>query len=460
MTMDASAKKKASKPGTPGQVQTGLAGTPMQAIREVFGYLRRYKNQVFVLKIDDSLLSKPLFSLLIKDIVTMQQIGIRVILVPGAKHSIDKVLKTYKVASPMKDDVRITSEDAMPLVKLGASNVTNALISLLSESEAHGVVGNWVRARAIGVVNGVDYQHTGRVEKVNVQLINNMLEDHLIPIVPNIGWNVVGKDYNLSSNELAVAMATALKASKLFFIGVEPGIPVVPACDFADAGEKASGYFSNLDLEEGEILLRDFSPSLLAEHREQVSLALKACEAGVDRVHVIDGSQDGILLQEIFSSTGHGTMFYANHYDKIRPAQPNDIAEILRIMQPYVDAGMLVQRTAENIAEDLEEYSVYKIDDTLHGCASLHVYPNGMAELSALVVDSNYCGQGTGRKIVSFLLAKARKMGVKSVFLLTTQTSDFFMRNGFRESPISVLPPEKLATYNQDRNSRVLTIAV
>ena len=456
--MEGNGKKKTAKPAS--QAQAGAAGYPMQGMREVFGYLRRYRNQVFVLKIDDHLMSKPLFSLLIKDIVLLQKIGIRVILVPGAKHSIDKVLKTYKVNSTMKDDVRITTEEAMPLVKLGASNVTNVLISLLTENGANGVVGNWVRARAMGVLNGLDFQHTGRVEKVDVALINNMLEDGLIPIVPNIGWNLVGKDYNLSSSELAVAIAKALQASKLFFIGVDTGIPVVPECDFADAGEKASGFFSNLDLDEGGILLRDFSASLKSEHRELVYLAMDACAAGVDRVHFVDGSLDGILLQEIFSSAGHGTMFYANQYDKIRAAKPSDIPEILRIMQPYVEDGVLIQRSAETLAEELENFVVFKVDSTLHGCAGLRIYPDKKAELYAVVVDPGYTGQGTGRKIISYLIDKARKAGVKSVFLLTTQTSDFFMRNGFKEASLAALPPERQSDYNPDRNSRVLAITL
>jgi amino-acid N-acetyltransferase len=348
----------------------------------------------------------------------------------------------------------------MPLVKLGASNVTNTLISLLSENGANGVVGNWVRARAMGVLNGLDYQHTGRVEKVDVNLVNNMLDDGLIPIVPNIGWNLVGKDYNLNSSELAVAIAKALRATKLFFIGADTGIPVVPECDFADAGEKASGFFSNLDVEEGNILLRDFSASLKSEHRELVSLAMDACAAGVDRVHFINGALDGILLQEIFSSAGHGTMFYANQYDKIRPAKPTDIPEILRIMQPYVDDGILVQRSAESLALDLDDFVVFKVDATLHGCAALKIHPDKKAELYAVVVDGTYTGQGTGRKIVSYLLEKARKTGVKTVFLLTTQTSDFFMRNGFREAPLTVLPAERQAAYNPDRKSRVLAASL
>jgi amino-acid N-acetyltransferase len=452
--MEGNGKKKSAKSAS--QAQAGLAGFPMQGMREVFGYLRRYRDQVFVLKIDDSLMGRPLFSLLIKDIVLLQKIGIRIVLVPGAKHSIDKVLKTYRVNSTMKDDVRITTEEAMPLVKLGASNVTNVLISLLTESGANGVVGNWVRARAMGVLNGLDYQHTGRVEKVDVALINNLLGDGLIPI----GWNLVGKDYNLSSSELAVAIAKALRATKLFFIGVDTGIPVVAECDFADAGERASGYFSNLDLEEGGILLRDFSQSLKSEHRELVSLAMDACAAGVDRVHFIDGSLDGILLQEIFSSAGHGTMFYANQYDKIRSAKPTDIPEILRIMQPYVEDGVLIQRSAETLAAELENFVVFKVDATLHGCAALKIYPEKVAELYAVVVDSGFTGQGTGRKIVSYLLDKARKAGVKSVYLLTTQTSDFFMRNGFREAPLTVMPADRQSTYNPDRNSRVLAVTL
>lgn len=456
--MEGNGKRK-SRSSAP-QAQTGMAGFPMQGMREVFGYLRRYREHVFVLKIDDHLMSGPLFSLLIKDIVLLQKIGIRVILVPGAKYSIDKVLKTYGVDSTIKDDVRITSEEAMPLVKLGASNVTNVLISLLTENGANGVVGNWVRARAMGVLNGLDYQHTGRVEKVDVNLINNMLEDGLIPIVPNIGWNLVGKDYNLSSSELAVAIAKAVRATKLFFIGVDTGIPVVPECEFADAGEKANGYFSNLDLEEGNILLREYSGSLKAEHQELVSLAMDACAAGVDRVHFINGSLDGILLQEIFSSAGHGTMFYANQYDKIRPAKASDVPEILRIMQPYVDDGVLIQRSAETLADELDNFVVFKVDSTLHGCAALKIYPDKKAELYAVVVDAGFTGQGTGRKIVSYLLEKARRSGARSVFLLTTRTSDFFMRNGFRESPITVMPPERQSAYNADRNSRVLSLSL
>jgi amino-acid N-acetyltransferase len=432
----------------------------IQAIREVFGYLRRYNNQVFVIKIEDALMGLPLFSLLVRDIVLLHQTGIRIVLVPGAKTSIDTMLERYKVKSKAVGGVRLTTAEAMPLVKLGASNISNALLSLLSENEAHGVVGNWVRARAMGVLKGVDYQRTGRVEKINDDLMRGMMDDGLIPIVSNIGWNSVGQDYNLNSSELAVAVAQALRATKLFFVGSQPGIPVVKECPFAESGEIRSGYFSNLDRREGEALLKDFPKALAPAAREQVALALRALEGGVERVHVVSGARDGILLQEVFSSAGQGTMFYQDGYDHIHPAQSADIPEILRIMQPYVDAGVLVQRGPADIARDLEHYTVYKIDDVLHGCGALKPLTDkkgpGAAELLALVVDPAYADRGTGGKIVNYLLQKARKAGLRKVFLLTTQTSDFFLRLGFKEVSVSQLPPARKRSWNPARNSKVL----
>lgn len=444
------------------RVSKARPGSTIQAIREVFGYLRRYHDQVFVIKLDDALLDRPLFPLLVRDIVLLHETGIRIVLVPGAKHSIDTVLDKYGVRTKTVGGVRVTSSEAMPLVKLGASNIANALLSLLSENEAHGVVGNWVRARAVGVVDGVDYLHTGRVEKINTDLMRGMLDDGLIPIVSNIGWNNVGRDYNLNSSELAVAVARAMQATKLFFVGEEAGIPVVSGCPFAEPEEERSGLFSNLDRKEGMALLRDFPEALKPSSRELIALALSALEGGVERVHVVGGARDGILLQEVFSSAGQGTMFYLDDYDHVHPAQVSDIPEILRIMQPYVDDGVLVQRTAEDIAADLEHYTVYKIDDVLHGCGALKPIGlsggRGAAELLALVVDPTYAGRGTGGKIVDYLVQKARKKGIRKVFLLTTQTSDFFMRMGFKEAPVTALPLARRKTWNPTRNSRVFVL--
>lgn len=428
----------------------------IQSIREVFGYIRRYKGQVFVLKLDDVLLDAPLFSMLVRDIVLMHQIGVRVVLVPGAKRSIDGILKTYSVSSRDQAGVRITSERAMPLVKLGASNVTNALLSLLAENQAQGVVGNWVRARSVGVREGVDFGRTGAVDKVNVELLNRQLDQGLVPIVPNIGWNAVGKDYNLNSSELAVEVAKAMQASKLFFLGDEPGIPIVPDCGFVEPGEIETGLFSNLDAKEGQKLLSRHADALAPQHREWVALSVKALQYGVDRVHFIDGTQDGRLLQEVFSSSGFGTMFTTSEWGDIHPAHPEDIPEMLRIMQPYVERGVLVQRHAEQLGEELEQYVVYKVDDALFGCAALYPYPKHKSgEIHGVIVEPSYAGRGVGRKLVDYLVERAKKLGLTKVFLLTTQTSDFFMRLGFQEGDLGALPEERRKAFNKSRNSRI-----
>ena len=414
-------------------------------VREVLGYLGTYRGQTFVLKIEDSLLSTPLFSLLIRDIVLLQRMGIRIVLIPGAKDSIDQVLRTYSVTTESRENIRITSSEAMPLVKLGASNVANRIISYLAKNGAHGVMGNWVRARAVGVVKGVDYLDTGKVEKVYHSLIENMLGSDMIPIVPNIGWNAVGRPYNISSNQLAIEVASVLSASKLFFVSGVSGVP---------HQEIENSIYFSLDLSQAESLLELPKETFDFQVREYLRLGLLATKRGVDRAHIIDGSKDGYLLEEIFSSLGSGTMLYANKHMHIQPANSEDIPDILRIMQPYVNAQVMIQRTADEVGERLQNYVVYKVDQTIHGCAALR-FLGSTCELEAVVVDKSFAGKGTGKRLISYMVERAQAAGAELVFILTTQSSDFFMRNGFVEGDITMLPQEKKSEYDRRRNSRI-----
>jgi amino-acid N-acetyltransferase len=343
------------------------------------------------------------------------------------------------------------------LVKLGASNVSNKVLTLLSENGAQGVVGNWVKARGMGVIEGRDFQNTGMVDSVNIPVIKNLVEKDHIPIISNIGWSSSGKPYNISSNELAVALAKSIQASKLFFISSRKGVPSVSNCKVQGLGIRECGVYSNLEIGQAQELLNHHEADLEPNALEIVKRALEACRAGVDRVHVIDGGHDGVLLQEIFSTSGQGTMFHANIYSNIRRARSEDIPGILRIMQPYVNKGFIIQRNAEGIAEKLDSFYVYSVDEVLHGCGALSCYSSGAAEIEAVVVDHNYSKQGTGKKIVSYLLERAKEMDKKLVFVLTTQSSDYFMNLGFAQDSIDVLPQEKKEAFNKDRNSKVLT---
>jgi amino-acid N-acetyltransferase len=425
-------------------------------IREVFGYIDRFENQTFVVKLHDDLLSTPLFPLLIQDIVSIRSMGIRIVLVLGAKESIEDILSNYNVQTTLHKGIRVTTEEAMPLVKLGASNVSNRVLTLLSENGVHGVVGNWVRAREVGVLEGLDYQRTGRVENIHSEMLEKLLEDDMIPILSNIGWSSTGVPYNISSNELAVSVAKSLEASKLFFVGIQLGIPAVASDASLGLSVRSTGMYSSIQVEQAHSLLQHHSNELEARSVEHIHLALDACEGGVDRVHLLDGSEDGILLQEIFSTSGQGTMFYRNVHANIRPAVSLDIPSMLHLMQPYVQKGVMVQRTVESIAENLSAYSVFSVDNSLYGCGALSCYSDeAAAELEAVVVDPYRKGKGVGSKLVSYFTEKAKNMGMKYLFALTTQSSDFFMNMGFEKGGVENLPKTKQQVYNTHRNSKI-----
>jgi len=428
----------------------------VNAIREVLGYLGRYRGEVFVIKIDDSLLEEPLFPLLIRDVVLLHRMGIKVVIVPGARCAIDAALAAAGRSSSYHDGVRITTEDDLGHAMSAAAGVSNHVLSLISENGAQAVSGNWVRARTLGVIGGIDYQRTGRVERVNVALIEKLLGEGVIPLGGNSGWNAVGKAYNLSSTELAVAVGTAMKAAGLFLIGTTAGIPA-GSRPLPGIRVRESGIYSNMDLRRvGELLARE--DPLDRDTRMLVESAVTACRGGVKRVHILDGRQNGILLEEIFSLTGNGTMLYTNLYTDLCPATVEDVPEIIRLIQPYVRQQMLVRRTPETIADNIAHWVVYKVDDAIRGCAALTPYDGESAELEALVVDEDHRGGGTGGRIVNFLLDRASELGLRRVFALTTQTSDFFLEHGFSEVPVESLPEPKRKRYNKARNSRVLAI--
>jgi amino-acid N-acetyltransferase len=425
-----------------------------EVIRQAFGYIDRFKNELFVIKIDDILISNPLFPILIKDLVLLHRMGIRIILVPGARTRIDEILKTYNVSCSTINGVRISPPESIPFIKMAAFDVSNNIMTMLAECEAHAVIGNWVRARSIGVRNGINYQSSGTVERLQIDILNNVLEDGLIPIFPNIGWSSKGKPYNLSSNELALTLSIELKAAKLFFVtdkgGIRQGNYKIPDGVFV-TGEDT---ISQLNREQAKEFLDLNSSGSYDESLELVSLGLEACNLGVKRVHIVDGHIEGMILKEIFSNRGLGTMIYANQHENIRKMTHSDIPEVLRIMHPAVEDKILIPRTASDLEEKIKDYIVYEVDGTVHGCGALHKYGQ-QGEIAAIVVDEMYINAGIGKKIVSYLMEKALAMKLKQVFLLTTQTSDWFSQLGFEQGKITDLPKEKQKTYNYDRNSLV-----
>ncbi len=428
----------------------------VEIIRQAFGYINRFKDETFVIKIDSALISNDLFPVLIKDLVLLHRMGIKIILVPGARTRIDEILQTYKVECPTVNGVRISSPEAIPFIKMAAFDVSNNIMTMLAEDGANAIIGNWVKARSIGVRNGIDFQSSGIVEKLQIDILKRVLDDGLIPIFPNIGWNAKGKPYNLSSSELAFTLSVQMKAAKLFFLTDQGGIKDKGFQIPQEVYISDDGTISQLTLAQAGQFL-DLNPSEHYDDQLQlISYGYRACRKGVRRVHIIDGRVEGMLLQEIFSNRGFGTMIYANQHDNIRSMTVADIPEVLSLMQPKVNEGALVARSAESLAEKLEDYAVYEVDGTLHACGALHIFPEGKGEIAAIVVDETYKNLGIGRKMISYFIEQATKMKLDSVFVLTTQTADWFQQQGFIDADIAYLPEQKKENYNKNRNSLVL----
>jgi len=428
-----------------------------EIIRQAFVYINRFKNDTFVIEIDSALIANDLFPVLVRDLVLLRRMGIRIILVPGARTRIDEILSTYNIECPWVSGVRVSYPEAIPFIKMAAFDVSNMIMTMLAENEAGAIIGNWVKARAIGVRNGVDFQNSGLVESLQTDILNKVLDEGLIPIFPNIGWSALGKPYNLSSNDIAFAISVQMKAAKLFFVtdigGIKVGNFTLP--DGAYTSE--DGTISQMTMvQAGQFLDLNRQDNGQNAERDLVSYAYRACKQGVRRVHIVDGKAEGMILQEIFSSQGLGTMIYANSHENIRPMTVADIPGVLSLMQPMIEEGALVARTAEDLTEKLGDYAVYDVDGTLHACGALHTFPDKQGEIAAIVVNEAYESRGIGKKMIDYLIEQATKMKLKSVFVLTTLTADWFKQLGFVEAGVDDLPEQKREKYNKGRNSLIL----
>jgi amino-acid N-acetyltransferase len=429
----------------------------VELIRQAFGYITRFKGKTFVLKIENPIIDHAGFRLMVRDIALLHQLGIRVVIVPGSKERIDEVLTRYGLPWRTESGVRVSTPEAIPFIKMAASDVSNRVMTLLAQNETSAVIGNWVKARSIGVREGVDYQSAGLVESVKVDIVQTVLEQGLIPIFPNIGWSATGTPYNISSNELATVLATRLGAEKLFFVTPLGGIAAADLRRPAALSSEPEAQISRMTDGEAEALVALNKDHLADPEMELVSLALRACRGGVPRVHIVDGRVDGVLLKEIFSALGLGTMIYANTYVNVRKMRSSDVSAALSVMAPLVEAGILVSRTADQLEAQIDDYYVYEIDGMPHACVALHDFGRDHAEIAALAVDRGYTSLNIGRRLVEYCLQEARRQGTRRVFVLTTQTADWFDSLGFVSGTVEDLPPDRQRSYDRSRKSRILT---
>lgn len=452
------------------------------SIRDVIRYIDRFRDALLVIYLDGKLLDQGVFLSHIKDIGLLHRAGLRIILVPGAAVRIDDILSRSGIPWRTRDGCRVTDAEAMPLIKMAAFDVSNQVMTALAGEKVPALIGNWVRARGRGIIGGYDWGTVGDIDKVDAASLGKVLEDGFIPIFPCIGWSIAGRPYNISSTMLAEKIACHLNADKLFYL--VPGAAItaerfvipeglslsaedtVPALSLDELDAFLQTNFPSVDAggkapasTERSIHSAYSSPVDREKMHELLTIARRACSSGVSRVHILDGSMEGTLPCEIFSDFGSGTMIYVRDYGRIRDMESDDIPAVLTLMQPFVEKGILLPRSKESLGDQLSHYVVYELDGAIRASAALIPYSDGQMEIAGIAVDRSCSSLGIGPKLVEFLIARARRSGARDIFLLTTQTSDWFESMGFRLSSIASLPEQRKAIWTPERGSVVYRLA-
>jgi amino-acid N-acetyltransferase len=416
-------------------------------LRGILQYVPQFRDKIFVLAIDGEIVAHEHFATLLLDVAVLWSLNIRVVLVHGAAAQVAALAAARGVDASNVDGSGVTDAATLELALTAANRLTHDILEGLSAHDLRAVSTNVVTARPLGVIQGVDHLFTGKVERIDVDLLRSLVAQGVVPIVPPLGFDGEGKTYRVNSDAMAVAVATQLKAIKLIFATAQPGLLY--------RGE----LIRQLMVGELEALLQQDNAGFPTDMLSKAQQAVRACHAGIPRVHVIDGTLDEGLLGEVFSNHGLGTLIYANEYENIRRAQKRDVHGILALTEQAVEADELLKRSRNDIERQLGDFYIFEIDKNPVGCVALHVYPEQQqGELACLYVSASHEHQGIGRKLMQFVENRARELGLRELLALSTQAFTFFQsKGGFVEATPDVLPPERREKYDQSgRNSKVL----
>jgi len=414
-------------------------------------YINAHRGRTFVLMFGGEAALHPNFANIIHDIALLNSLGIRLVLIHGARSQIAARLEQADVSSDFHEGVRITTNEALGPVReaVGAlrTDIEARLSMGLPNSPMQGAgirvcSGNFITAKPIGVVDGVDFQHTGRVRRVDTGAINRHLDAGDIILISPLGYSPTGEVFNLALEDVAVHTAASLGADKLLLFGEQPGITdrrgeLVRQCDLAEALQ----------------LLRELDES---EQTHLLHTARQACTAGVERCQIISYSEDCALLQELFTHDGSGTLVGSDDFEQARGASIEDVGGILELIEPLERDGVLVKRSREMLETEIGQFRLLERDGRIIACAALYPFPeHGSGELACIVTHPDYRGSDRGQRLLSELEQEAAGQGLDRVFVLTTQTAHWFLEQGFVEVDLDELPAERQSLYNLQRNSKV-----
>jgi len=420
--------------------------------RSVAPYVNLFRGKTFVIAFGGAAIAGPLARTLAYDANLLAALGVRLVLVHGARPQIEEELAEKGLKSVTHDGYRVTDAATLDCVIDAVGSVYLEIDALLSQglpdtpmanSTIRVIAGNFITAKPLGVLGGVDMQYAGSVRKIDAEGILAQLGIGNIVILSCLGASPTGEIFNLAMEEVAEATASAIGADKLIFLSDSQGVTDI---DGALLDEMTA------DTAERLITLGDWlSPDL----KRYLPCAVRASRAGVGRVHLIGFNEDGTLLRELFSREGVGTIITRESLEILRDARPDDISGLVALIEPLEEAGTLVRRSRELLEREITRFSVVEHDGLIVGCAALYPYGGDQAELACVAVHPHYRRWGYGEQLLKRIEARARAVGIKRLFVLTTVTSHWFKERGFAEQPVAQLPEEKRLVYNLQRRSKV-----
>jgi amino-acid N-acetyltransferase len=427
---------------TPGRAQ-------IRWFRNTAPYINSHRGKTFVLMLGGEVAQHENFASIIHDIALLNSLGVRLVLIHGSRPQIAQRMEQAGLESVFHDNMRITDTAALEHVKDAAGSLRAQIEALLSMGLPNSPMqgfrlrvcsGNFVTARPIGVVDGVDFHHTGKVRRIDVPGIRRQLDDGSIVLLSPLGYSPTGEIFSLTLEDIAVHCASAIGADKLVMFGAGDGIS-------AAGGELirqwAVGDIGKLDIpdpEQGALL----------------HTARRACLAGVPRCHIISYTNDCALLEELFTHDGSGTLVANDDYEQSREANIDDVGGILELIRPLEQEGVLLKRSRELLETEIKLFRVLVRDGRILACAALYPFPEeGCGEVACIVSHPDYRGGRRGQRLLRELEQEARRQGLDRVFVLTTQTAHWFIEQGFSESSRDTLPDRKQSLYNLQRNSKV-----
>ncbi len=430
------------------------ASSFVESLRVAAPYIHAHRGATFVILVGGEAIRSERLPGIVHDLALLHGLGVRVVVVHGTRPQIERRLEARKIKSRFVGDQRITDRATLACVHEAVGDARARVEAALSMGAANTpmanarlrvVTGNFITARPIGVRDGVDFQFTGEVRRVDTAGIERGLDAGAIVLVSPLGYSPTGESFNLASHDVAADVAIALRARKL--VGLIEGRGVL------DARRR---LISQLTPNEADALAATRNRQG-ADVRKHVLAAAHAVRGGVPRAHLVDRRRDGALLDELFTREGTGTLVTQEAYEDVRPARMEDVGQLATLLQPLEDQGILVRRSRERLETEVDRFVVIDRDGMVIGCAALEPFPeDSMAELYCVAIHDRYREAGRGEALIERLEARARGLGVSRIFVLTTRSAHFFQERGFVPASVRHLPTARRATYDRRRRSRVL----